>query len=264
MIILDQLKREIRIDQIPQRIISLVPSQTELIVDLCLEERIVGVTKFCVHPKHLRKKTTIVGGTKKVNYKKIKALNPDIILCNKEENTPEIVRDLEKISTVHVSDVISIENAIEVILQFGEIFNARDKSAVLVEKFQNDLSHFRSIQKPARRVVYFIWREPWMVAGKETFINTLLELNNWENIAANLSGRYPEIKTEDLNVLKPDLVLLSSEPFPFKEKHRKEILADYKGQIELVDGEYFSWYGSRLLPALKYFQDLQTKLSNSL
>lgn len=264
MLILDQLKREIVINQIPQRIISLVPSQTELLVDLGLEKQIVGVTKFCIHPKHLRKSTSVVGGTKEVKYEKIRSLKPDIILCNKEENTPEMVRELENYSTVHVSDIVSIEDAIEVIFQFGEIFNVRDKSAVLVEKFQDELSHFQSIQKPARRVVYFIWREPWMVAGKETFINTLLELNNWENIAATLSGRYPEIKTEDLNELKPDLVLLSSEPFPFKEKHRKELLADYKKQIELVDGEYFSWYGSRLLPALKYFQDLQTKLSNSL
>lgn len=264
MIILDQLKREIKLDQTPMRIISLVPSQTELLVDLGLEERIVGVTKFCVHPGHLRKSTSVVGGTKKVNYEKIRALNPDIILCNKEENTLEMVRELKSISTVHVSDIKSIDDAVELILQFGEIFNVRDNSEDLVEKFQKDLQQFREIPKPARTVIYFIWRQPWMAAGKETFINTLLEINNWKNIVRDYEGRYPEIDIKDLDVLNPDLVLLSSEPFPFKEKHRKEIQAEYKGEIELVDGEYFSWYGSRLVPALKYFQNLQTKLSNSL
>lgn len=264
MIIYDQLKRELNIDHVPQRIVSLVPSQTELLVDLGLKARIVGVTKFCVHPPDLRKSTTVVGGTKEVNYEKIRALNPDIIFCNKEENTPEMVRELEEICTVHVSDIVSIEDAIEIILQFGEILNVSDVSVALVKKFQEALQQFKSLDKPSRTVLYFIWRDPWMAAGKHTFINTLLELNNWKNIAPPGSSRYPEIKIEDLQVFKPDLVLLSSEPFPFKEKHRNEILKHYKGQTELGDGEYFSWYGSRLLPAMKYFQDLQIKLSNSL
>ncbi|HSP41088.1 MAG TPA: helical backbone metal receptor, partial [Gillisia sp.] len=160
MIILDQLKRELRLDQIPKRIVSLVPSQTELLVDLGLEKNIVGVTKFCVHPKDLRKSTTVVGGTKEVNYEKIRALNPDIILCNKEENTPEMVRELEKITTVYVSDIVCLDDAVVVILQFGEIFNVSDKAGALVEKFQDDLSQFRSYPKPPRTVVYFIWREP--------------------------------------------------------------------------------------------------------
>ncbi len=264
MIIFDQLNRKISIDQIPERIVSLVPSQTELLVDLGLQDRIVGVTKFCVHPKKLRKNTTVVGGTKQVNYDQIRSLAPDIILCNKEENTPEMVSELEKISNVYISDIISIDDAIEVIWQFGEIFNVRDISAALIERFQKELRDFKGILKPFRTVVYFIWREPWMIAGRDTFINTLLELNNWNNLIEDSNSRYPEVSIQDLKVLKPDLVLLSSEPFPFKEKHRREILNHYKGQILLIDGEYFSWYGSRLLPALEYFRDLQMKLSNSL
>lgn len=264
MIVYDQLKRKLIVDHIPKRIISLVPSQTELLVDLGLGDLIVGVTKFCVHPENLRKRTTVVGGTKDVNYDKIKALQPDIILCNKEENTPEMVKVLEKISVVHVSDIISLKDAMNIIFEYGKIFNAGDLAVALVEKFQKDLLEFRSFPKTSRTVMYFIWRTPWMIAGKETFINTLLELNGWENLADHQAGRYPEMKIEDLQVLKPDLVLLSSEPFPFKEKHIPEINKHYKGQIELVDGEYFSWYGSRLIPALKYFQDLQMKLSNSL
>lgn len=264
MIILDQVDRELHIDQTPVRIISLVPSQTELLVDLGLEAHIVGVTKFCVHPKHLRKNKTIVGGTKEVDYNKIRQLNPDIILCNKEENTPEMVKKLERITLVYVSDVINMEDAMEVIAHFGIIFNIRDLSASLLQRFQAQLSEFKGLYKEPRRVVYFIWRKPWMVAGKDTFINSLLGLNNWENAAHDQAGRYPEIEIEDLATLQPDLVLLSSEPFPFKEKHITELRSHYKGPVELVDGEYFSWYGSRLIPALEYFRKLQMKLSNSL
>jgi len=264
MIILDLLTTELHFHQTPVRIISLVPSQTELLVDLGLEDHIVGVTKFCVHPLDLRKKKTIVGGTKEVNYEKIWSLNPDIILCNKEENTPEMVRELEKLCTVYVSDVISIEDAIEVILHFGIIFNICEISVSLIKNFQTLLSGFKNLYKEHRKVLYFIWRKPWMVSGKDTFIHSTLELNNWENLANDPSSRYPEIKIEDLTGLKPDLVLLSSEPFPFKEKHITEVRKHYTGPIELVDGEYFSWYGSRLIPALEYFRELQMKLSNSL
>lgn len=264
MIIHDQLNRELHLDQTPVRIISLVPSQTELLVDLGLEDHIIGVTKFCVHPQHLRMNKTIVGGTKEVNFEKIRDLNPDIILCNKEENTPEMVKELEKICPVYVSDVISIEEAIEAILHFGIIFNSRELSVSLMQSIQKQFSDFKSLYKEHRRVLYFIWRNPWMAAGKDTFINSLLELNNWENLAKDPNNRYPEIEIEDLTGLNPDLVLLSSEPFPFKEKHITEIRAHYKGPIVLVDGEFFSWYGSRLIPALKYFRRLQMKLSNSL
>src|SRR5690606_14774767 len=225
-------------DQTPVRIISLVPSQTELLVDLGLEDHIVGITKFCVHPGHLRKHKTIVGGTKEVDFEKIRSLDPDIILCNKEENTPEMVKELEKISTVYVSDVISIDDAMEVIRDFGTIFNRRPLSASLMESFKIQFSGFKKLYKEPRRVVYFIWRKPWMAAGKNTFINSLLELNNWENIAGNAESRYPEIEIENFTGLNPDLVLLSSEPFPFREKHKQEINSHYKGPIALVDGEY--------------------------
>lgn len=114
------------------------------------------------------------------------------------------------------------------------------------------------------KVAYFIWREPWMLAGRNTFINTLLELNGWQNVVPDNNSRYPEINLEELQVLQPEVVLLSSEPFPFKEKHKKEVREHYNGKIELVDGEYFSWYGSRLLPAMRYFREFQMKLSNSL
>src|SRR5680860_282787 len=119
----DQLQRELNIKDVPKRIISLVPSQTELLVALGLEENIVGITKFCIHPKYLRKSKTVVGGTKKVHFDKIRALNPELILCNKEENTLGMVLELEKIAPVHVSEIIDFENVLILIEMYGKLFD---------------------------------------------------------------------------------------------------------------------------------------------
>ncbi|NJY64028.1 ABC transporter substrate-binding protein [Salinimicrobium sp. CDJ15-81-2] len=166
----DQLNRKIELKELPRRIVSLVPSQTELLVDLGLREQIVGVTKFCVHPKDLRKEKKIVGGTKNVHFDRIAALEPDIILCNKEENTEEMVAELEKIAAVHVSDVKTIDDSMELILQYGEILGVSANASEIAEKISFLRQQFREDMKklPVRRVAYFIWKDPWMVAGKYT------------------------------------------------------------------------------------------------
>ena len=163
-------------------------------VDLGLEDSIVGVTKFCVHPIHLRKSKTIVGGTKQVHYDKIKALQPDVILCNKEENTKEMVEELEKIAPVHVSDIYSVDDTIVLIKQYGELFSVQNKATEITNKLIGLVEDFKSyiIENPVRRVAYFIWRKPWMVTGNNTIIHHLLSLNKFENVFANLS-RYPEV-----------------------------------------------------------------------
>ncbi len=264
MIFQDQLQRKIKIEKSPLRIVSLVPSQTELLVELGLEDYIVGVTKFCVHPPHIRKNKTVVGGTKQVHIKKIQNLNPDIILCNKEENTPKMVRELEKIAQVHISDIIKIEDALEMISDYGSIFSKEAKAGEIIQYIKKEMELLKSPLLPKLKIAYFIWREPWMLAGRNTFINTLMELNGWQNVVRDKNSRYPEIKLGQLKILQPEVVFLSTEPFPFKIKHKKEIREHFEGKIELVDGEYFSWYGSRLVPAMKYFREFQTKLSNSL
>jgi len=260
----DQLQRELNIKDVPKRIISLVPSQTELLVSLGLEKNIVGITKFCIHPKYLRKSKTVVGGTKKVHLDKIRALNPDIILCNKEENTREMVLELEKIAPVHVSEIIDFEDVLILIEMYGKLFDRSQQANQLNLKLQKEKREFeKEIPVVLGKVAYFIWREPWMVAGGDTFINSLLKLNGWENVFENNKSRYPEIKLEELKRLKPDLILLSSEPYPFKEKHVEEMRQICNVRVELVDGEYFSWYGSRLIPAFDYFKKLQKLLSGS-
>lgn len=251
---IDQLNRTVSLKKSPARIISLVPSQTELLVHFGLRDKIVGITKFCVHPKDLRDEKMVVGGTKKVNYKKIIALNPDIIICNKEENTEEMILQLEKIAPVWVSDIKTIPESLQMIGQLGNIFGVSEKAEVLISRINFELSGFQeSIRNvPFKKVLYVIWKNPYMVAGRDTFINSLLQINHFENVIVDGESRYPEININDFS--KADLVLLSTEPFPFKEEDVIKLEKKLKVVVRLVDGEYFSWYGSRLLGAFSYFK----------
>lgn len=255
--LLDQLGTIHNFEKTPLRILSLVPSQTELLVDLGLEENIIGITKFCVHPKHLIKEKAIIGGTKNVNFEKIKSLNPDIIIANKEENTHEIVQELSKICPVWVTDIITIKDSLKMIQDFGELFEKQTESQNLTHKIETALTDFELFieNKQSQKVAYFIWANPYMVAGNTNFINELLKLNKFENVFQN-QERYPEIEIEKMqSETNVELVLLSSEPFPFKEKHKLEIQKfAKKAKIILVDGELFSWYGSRLLKSFDYFK----------
>ncbi|QNM85713.1 ABC transporter substrate-binding protein [Polaribacter pectinis] len=260
MIFKDLINNVFELKNTPKRIISLVPSQTELLVDLGLEDSIVGVTKFCVHPTHLKQNKTIVGGTKTINIDKIKALKPDIILCNKEENTKEIVEICQKIAPTHVSDIFTIDDTIELINQYGSVFSKEKEARTLTSILKTELEDFQNFikDKPSLKVAYFIWKNPWMVAANHTFINHLLKLNKHDNIFGNLN-RYPEIELKDLS--NADLILLSSEPYPFSEKHVIELKEYTKSsKIILVDGEYFSWYGSRLTKAFSYFKTLRNSI----
>ncbi|HRE76958.1 MAG TPA: helical backbone metal receptor [Flavobacterium sp.] len=259
----DQLDNLHQFETSPKRIVSLVPSQTELLYDLGLEDQIVGITKFCVHPKHLKATKQIIGGTKQVKYDKIKALQPDIIIANKEENTREIVEELSKICPVWVTNIITIEDNLQMITDFGKIFNKRTEAQKWNDKITfayNDFQQFIK-DKPFRKVAYFIWANPYMVAGKDTFINEMLVLNRFENIYKE-KGRYPEIELEKIRQEgDPEVVFLSSEPFPFKDEHAFEIgRCTHHAKTIFVDGELFSWYGSRILKAFPYFKKLHEKL----
>jgi len=254
----DQLGRVVNLPEKPLRIVSLVPSQTELLIALGLEKNLVGITKFCVHPKHLISIKRVVGGTKNLNYTKIAALKPTIILCNKEENTKEIVATLEKNYPVHVSDVMNLSDAYALIVAYGKMFSCQEKAAAIIHKIKEENVAFTKEISPLRlrKVLYMIWQKPWMAAGKDTFIDAMLQLNGYQNCITT-AARYPELSNAAIRKLNPDCVFLSSEPFPFAEKHcasLQEILPQAK--IKLVDGEFFSWYGSRLIDAFRYFKTL--------
>ncbi len=262
----DQLNRTALFNGIPKRIVSLVPSQTELLCDLELMDSIVGVTKFCIHPNTIKKTANVVGGTKQIHLDKIKALQPDVILCNKEENTKAIVEACQLICPVHVSDIFTIEDSFRLIEQYGAIFNKTSIANHLIEDIKREMSDFKYFieDRIQLSVVYFIWKKPWMVAGNNTFINYLLRLNKFKNVYET-QYRYPEIKLDNAaNNLNVEVVLLSSEPYPFKKKHRGEVQKYYpKTKVVIVDGEMFSWYGSRLKKAFKYFKNLRLDLERN-
>lgn len=250
-------------DKVPQRIISLVPSQTELLVDLGLESKIVGITKFCVHPTYLKEKITIVGGTKKVDYDKIKTLNPDIIICNKEENTLEIVENLSKVATVWVTNVITVEDNFKMIKDFGQLFDCEIVAEHWNFRIEEALGNLNKIIEcnSIKKVAYLIWKNPYMAVGTNNYINSILQLNRFENAFANVS-RYPEIDIQEIDKNRDlEYVFLSSEPYPFQEKDVLGIAPFcHLAKIILVDGEMFSWHGSRLLKAINYFTSLQQRL----
>ncbi|MBF6640702.1 ABC transporter substrate-binding protein [Flavobacterium sp. J49] len=264
----DQLGKTHSFEIVPKRIVSLVPSQTELLYDLGLEENIVGITKFCVHPFHFKSTKKIIGGTKKVHFEKIRLLQPDIIIANKEENTIEIVEELSKICPVWVTDIITLEDNLKMIADFGTLFNKRTEARKWIDKINfahADFQHF-IIDKPVNKVAYFIWANPYMVASGDTFINELLKLNKFENIYDNhpkYEGRYPEVIIQKMRIQgDPDLVLLSSEPFPFTDEHAFELgRFTHHAKTVFVDGEMFSWYGSRIVKAFGYFKILHEKIA---
>lgn len=242
----DQLGRTVEIPFPPTRIISLVPSQTELLYDLGLEPEVVGITKFCAHPPEWRKTKTIIGGTKKFNFEVIDRLKPNLIIGNREENYKEGIEALQQKYPVWMSDIITPDDAMNMMRSMGEITGKSSEAEKLIEDVRNSLNEINRGLRDGKRVLYLIWRDPWMGAATNTFIHEMLTLAGFENCLKERE-RYPELSVAELTALRPDLVFLSSEPYPFSEKHVKEIQSQFpNAKILLVDGEMFSWYGSRM------------------
>jgi len=243
----DHLERNIEINFPPKRIISLVPSQTELLFDLGLENEIVGVTKFCIHPKDKIIDKTKIGGTKKFNFEKIHKLKPDLIIANKEENYKSGILELEKHFPVWVSDIYTIEDNLKMILDIGKLCNKINQSKNIHNLLIEKINQIKTKQQK-NTAAYIIWQNPIMCINKNTFINEMLNLFGFENVFKDNKNRYPEITEEEIRNKNPEYIFLSSEPFPFKNKHKIEFQKKFKNsKIVLVDGELFSWYGSRLL-----------------
>lgn len=254
-LITDMLGRDVGFQFPPKRIVSVVPSQTELLHYLGLEEEVVGITKFCVHPESWFRSKTRVGGTKKLNIDVIRELKPDLIIANKEENEREQIEALAKEFPVWISDMHNIPQALQMIQVVGQLTGREGKANELVDEIVVGFTNLQKATTP-KRVAYFIWYNPWMSVGGDTFISNMIQTIGWQNVLKHES-RYPEIDLEKLKELNPELVLLSSEPFPFKEKHIEEIkvvLPD--ADVKLVDGEMFSWYGSRMKEAVGYMSEL--------
>lgn len=248
----DQLGNSFFLQKPPQRIISLVPSQTELLVDLGLEDRLVGVTKFCIHPTYIKREKAIIGGTKNYRFDVIQSLNPDLIIGNKEENEKEGIEKLMEDYPVWMSDIFNLEDSLSMIRELGSLLDVKDKAESIASGIAKSFETFTPYKGTA---VYLIWNNPIMTAGQGTFINEMLRLSGFDNLVQ--IDRYPQMELEEIKELNPEYLLLSSEPFPFKEKHVEFFKSHFPNtRILLVDGELFSWYGSRLLKSRKYFESL--------
>lgn len=252
---LDARGATVTLPQPPRRMVSLVPSQTALLADLGLDDEVLGLTRFCIHPPDWKQRKTIVGGTKQVHIERIRTLEPDLILANLEENTRDMVEALDALAPVYVTDVKTIADALSLIRTVGQMtdrFARAEALATTIDKAFAALPVFAPL-----RAAYLIWQDPMMTVGHDTFIHDVMAHAGLKNVFGN-HMRYPEITDKDLVAVQPDVVLLSSEPYPFKEKHAqplRTLLPDTA--VHLVDGEVFSWYGSRLRHTPAYLHQLR-------
>ncbi len=238
------------------KIISLVPSITETLFDFGLTtDEVVGRTKFCIHPSDLGKNVEVIGGTKNLNIEKIRSLKPDLIIANKEENEKLQVEELMKDFKVWVTDIETLEDNQDFIFDLGTLLN---KENLALDFNRKIASVFTDIKlSDSKKVAYLIWKNPYMTIGSDTFINEVLEKLGFENLFKNRK-RYPEVSVEELK--NADVIFLSSEPFPFQQKHIDELQIELPNkEIVLVDGEAFSWFGTHLMKVADYLKELSSK-----
>lgn len=253
----DQMNFTIRLEKFPERIVSLVPSQTELLFSLGLDNKVAGITKFCIHPDEWYNNKTRVGGTKNINFESIDRINPDLIIGNKEENSLQDILTLKEKYPVYMSDVFNVEDACKMIDDLGVLTDSQPMAKRLNTEIQQSVLQFPKLDK---KVLYLIWAEPFMAAGKNTFIGDILKKLGLINALEDSNLRYIELTPEKISELNPELIILSSEPFPFKEGHKSSLEKFSNAQIIFADGEMFSWYGSRLLLMNAYFQNLAKEI----
>jgi ABC-type Fe3+-hydroxamate transport system substrate-binding protein len=258
--VLDMMGRSIKYAFPPKRIISLVPSQTELLYDLGLNEELIAQTVFCIHPPEMHQNKPKIGGTKKFKMDLIRSLKPDLIIGNKEENEQQQIEELMLEFPVWMSDIKDLKDALLMIDQVGALVGKEEKAKEISTSLALDFEALL-VQTELKKCLYLIWRAPWMAAGKDTFINDMLQRIGLNNVAKDLLERYPQLSNTQIIAMNPELILLSSEPYPFKEKHIKELKSLLpNAKILLVNGELFSWYGSRLLESVDYFKDLMNEI----
>ena len=236
------------------RIVSLVPSITESLFDFGLTEiEVVGRTKFCIYPKTLVKTVPVIGGTKNLNLDKIKALKPDLIIANKEENEKLQIEELGKYFEIWLTDIENLQDNQNFLTELGTLLNKQGLALNFNEKI--NVIFDSSKELAPKKVAYLIWKNPYMTVGSDTFIHEIIEKLGFTNLFED-SKRYPEISVNQMK--EAEYVFLSSEPFPFQQKHIDELQKELPdSKIILVDGEAFSWYGTHLSRCGDYFKTLR-------
>jgi ABC-type Fe3+-hydroxamate transport system substrate-binding protein len=239
----------------PPRIVSLVPSITELLFALGLGDRVVGRTHYCVHPAPAVAALPSVGGTKKVKHARLRALQPTHVILNIDENLRELAARLAADGLeVIVTHPLAPEDNLPLYRLIGGIFH-RAAAERLVVEFERALAEVRRIAWPRRRVLYLIWRKPWMGVSRNTYIARTLALVGWETLPAESESRYPVLKIERTLLDAADLILFSSEPYHFVAEDLETFARAYDcppEKLRLIDGEMTSWYGSRAIEGLAY------------
>jgi len=236
------------------RIVSLVPSITELLCDLGLAPQLVGRTGFCIHPADLVRDIPKVGGTKDVNIEKIRKLAPTHLVVNIDENEKPAVDKLAQfVPNIVVTHPIEPRDNLALVQLMGGVFCAQEKADAWCQAFEAELAQV----KPGRpqRVLYCIWKDPWMTVSRDTYIARMLALIGW-SIPDIGQVRYPSFEWSDALVRDVDQVLLSSEPYRFTEEHVDALERQIGKPVQLVDGEMMSWYGSRALQGIRYLKGL--------
>ncbi len=249
----DDLRRDVTFEFPPRRIVCLCPSLTETLFALGLADQVVGRTRYCIHPAQPVQRVAVVGGTKDIDIDRVRALQPDLVIAEKEENPRPAVEALADSLPIFVCDVTDYASALRAITSLGLLTDRTESATALVRDIRQAFAGLRPVA--TQRVAYLLWRKPYMAAGRGTYVHALLEQCGFENVCRDLPERYPEVTIESLRQLAPAWVMLSSEPFPFDDKH----VADLAGQLPAtrvirVDGELFSWYGSRMLAAATYLK----------
>lgn len=252
--VMDMMGRMIPVPPHPTRIISLVPSQTALLWYLGASESVVGVTKFCVTPPDAKSHARIIGGTKMIRHSVIDALHPDLIIANKEENTQEDITILAAKYPVWVSDVVTLEDAFYMIQAIGDIVGKTEQARIIIQDIEKHRLAFHTWRPASLSALYLIWEKPRMAAGTKTFINSMMTECGFQNVLSKYE-RYPVIHDDLLADLDTEIILLSSEPYLYKEKHLKYYQTLFPNKVVLcIDGVPFSWYGSSLLGSFDYFR----------
>jgi ABC-type Fe3+-hydroxamate transport system substrate-binding protein len=260
------------------RIVSLVPSVTELLFELGVGDRVVGRTGFCIHPKDNIKTVPKVGGTKSVDIDAIRGLAPTHLIVNVDENEKTTVDQLASfVPNLIVTHPLGPLDNMALYRLLGAIFGRERKAAELCEAFQKAYSDAvgACADLPRERVLYLIWKSPWMTVSRDTYISRTLAAVGWDTLEIESKDRYPKIELTPGLLSRVDRVLLSSEPYAFRERHLDEIRqlltatdtdfvptpieeTDSSVTVSLINGEMTSWYGSRAIEGMKYLSRLRT------
>jgi ABC-type Fe3+-hydroxamate transport system substrate-binding protein len=251
--VIDQMNQTIRLQNPAKRIVSLVPSQTEFLHAIGCADELIGLTKFCIHPKEWHQTKIRVGGTKNLNLETIRKLQPDLIIGNKEENSKEDIEILQQQFPVYMSDIYTLSDALKMMEDLGVLTCKSSLANQIADQVRID---FQNLPQFKKKIVYLIWQDPLMAVGPNTFIGEMLRLAGFENVISDANIRYIELLDEDLKKLNPEIILLSSEPFPFTPEHCLNYHEKFQIPSCMVDGEMFSWYGSRMLLFKDYLNNL--------